>query len=1054
MSFLKYIVAIIIIFVSTTYVSAQRRYMYNVLISDSTKCIINEIIDNKGYDKGKQKIEQLLHQEKDYKKQVGLICRLYDIYRIINDRDGQKKCLEEIEKKGNEHNDERVRVQVILLSAQEYFSQHNPEKGFEIYKKSIDYYKKQNNPICLSNLYSFTGIAYMRLSAMYAATKNFLLAVETAEKSRDPKLMSRVYYDISELYLKQNNPGKALSYAIPAYDIFTQLNEKENSGMCCTRLGEIYKMKKMYPEAKFYFEKAFFLLEPSGNKLLIAQALNGLGDVYLFVGQHNSALNYYKKALHKRKLAGYKQEIADSYLSLGKYYNARSDIDSAKYYLKKALEVAKGSSSYYPAMETAEILRDIATINEDYKEGCMFHKILSHYKDSVNQIFNINKYSQAETDFNYERDRQSAIESSERQAEEIFRSRRNTVIAVIVSITITLLLIYTVRLYGKQTNYNLKLQAQKNEIQNQSLKLRQQNIQLEKLSAIADKIQNGIVIINKKGVMEWINKGLITMLLPQEKSGPEKYIYKHAEVLFSKETIAQFKQMYDDMLPRSIEVKRDKQRYFQVSLTPYDYEKKDEHVLICVFTDITRQKAIEEEMSRNKRELEMQTELMSVINAELSVQKTAVSDQNNELRMHKEELMLQTEHLEAVNKELEKLSIVARQTDNSIFVTDINGNITWVNEAFTKHSGYGIEEYLNEHDSNILKASANPDIKNAFNTVKQTKQSVTYSFETKTKNGSSIWLQTNLTPAIDEFGNISQIIAVCSDITTIVQAERKIAEQNKEITESMEYARRIQDALQPMNVFMETVFSDYFVISMPKNIVSGDFHWVGYKNNHTIFALADCTGHGIPGSFMSMLAIVTLENTVSSLTDFKASTVLNNLRSKIIKLLHQHGKTGEAQDGLDISICILNNENHILEYAGAYSFTYIIKNGTPDNELKNYLLKQNCRITTNEENKRYLICMKPDKMPIGIHSRDTIPFNNIEIQIEKGDRVYMSSDGYCDQFGGPKGKKFFSANFEKMLLQISNLDLKQQQQKITDVFTTWKGNCEQVDDVHVMCVEL
>ena len=247
--------------------------------------------------------------------------------------------------------------------------------------------------------------------------------------------------------------------------------------------------------------------------------------------------------------------------------------------------------------------------------------------------------------------------------------------------------------------------------------------------------------------------------------------------------------------------------------------------------------------------------------------------------------------------------------------------------------------------------------------------------------------------------------------------------QKEEITDSINYASRIQNAILPIKDQFSKAFNDHFIIFKPRDIVSGDFYWIAEDEDKLYFTAADCTGHGVPGAFMSMLGISSLNeihgNENNNLT---ASRILNLLREKIKFSLHQTGKEGENKDGMDMGLCILHKKKNIIEYAGAFNPLYLIRKG----ELIEY---------------------KADRMPVGIYHVEKESFTNHEIQIKKDDIIYIFSDGYVDQFGGPGQTKFKSSNLKKLLIEISTKPMSQQKQILEEQFVKWKGDLEQVDDV-------
>ncbi len=285
------------------------------------------------------------------------------------------------------------------------------------------------------------------------------------------------------------------------------------------------------------------------------------------------------------------------------------------------------------------------------------------------------------------------------------------------------------------------------------------------------------------------------------------------------------------------------------------------------------------------------------------------------------------------------------------------------------------------------------------------------------------------------------IIALIKFRERRLQAEKRILEekvkertaeleaQKEEITSSIEYAGKIQAALLPSEDQFRKWFSDYLLIYKPRNIVSGDFYWIAEDENNIYFTVADCTGHGVPGAFMSALGISMLNEIITNNKGLQSNTLLNILRNKIIDSLHQTGKMGEATDGMDISFCILDRKKKKLQYSGAYNSLIIISDGV----LREY---------------------KADKMPIGIYIGTESPFTNQIIDVKQGDIVYLFSDGITDQFGGPEGKKYKKSVFRKLLTTIHNLPLKDQKELIEKEYLTWKGNLEQVDDITVLGIKI
>lgn len=266
-------------------------------------------------------------------------------------------------------------------------------------------------------------------------------------------------------------------------------------------------------------------------------------------------------------------------------------------------------------------------------------------------------------------------------------------------------------------------------------------------------------------------------------------------------------------------------------------------------------------------------------------------------------------------------------------------------------------------------------------------------------------------------------------------AYHELDEKNKDITDSINYARRIQDAILVPREEIESSLADFFIYYRPKDIVSGDFYYYSHSKNDPskiIIAAVDCTGHGVPGAFMSMIGNGILTQLIAEKNIIQPSEILNGLHEGIRNALKQNTSKVETNDGMDIAICTFNSQQRELQFAGALRNLYIINDKMSD-------------ITE----------IKGDKQSIGgAQYKSVKTFTNHVINLNKGDSFYIFSDGYADQFGGPRNKKFMSKNFEKLLVSINHLSMKEQERAINENFETWRGNAEQVDDVLVIGIRV
>lgn len=288
-----------------------------------------------------------------------------------------------------------------------------------------------------------------------------------------------------------------------------------------------------------------------------------------------------------------------------------------------------------------------------------------------------------------------------------------------------------------------------------------------------------------------------------------------------------------------------------------------------------------------------------------------------------------------------------------------------------------------------------------------------------------------------------------------------ITEINHELTDSILYAKRIQKAILPHEEYTNDILSDYFIFFRPKDIVSGDFYWLTKIEKYIIITAADCTGHGVPGAFMSMLGVSSLNEIVRKQNIRSTGQVLDNLREYIIQSLQQTGKEGEQKDGMDIAICAFDTESNNLQFSGANNPLYLIRHISHGDKLTVSSNGESKDIEPNiTENNYNLFQIKGDSMPVSIHIIMK-PFTNYEINTIKGDKLYLFSDGYADQFGGPKGKKFKYKPFKRLLLQNTDKPMEEQKDILSKAFDNWKATpdksgemYEQIDDVVIIGIKI
>jgi len=452
---------------------------------------------------------------------------------------------------------------------------------------------------------------------------------------------------------------------------------------------------------------------------------------------------------------------------------------------------------------------------------------------------------------------------------------------------------------------------------------------------------------------------------------------------------------------------------------------------------------LEKTVDDRTKEIKMKNVELEQQKEEIQAQADNLIEINNQLYQQKEEIESQAEQLEIYNVELEKLSIVASQTDNAIMILDELGNFEWINDAYTRMYGFTFNELIKYFGENIKGNKSEEWLINLINDCIDNKKTVEYEQNIITKNNENIWIHTTLTPILNDTGEIYKLVAIDSDIRKLKYAEREIQKQkdilqlqNQQITASIRYAKTIQTAILPMETQIAENF-EHFIIFRPKDIVSGDFYMfisnVIDKHEYFFAATVDCTGHGVPGAFMSMIASRIINEIIKEKNIFETNKILDELDTNIRKALKQ--EFSQNNDGMDLCICRIekfDNCKAVIIFTGAKRPLYYYKNGAEEVSI-----------------------LKADRKSIGGRKQniDVVFFTNQTIILDKTDIIYLSTDGLIDQNNEDR-KRFGSSNFLRTLNNNKNQALDIQKNMLEKALNDWQQNCEQRDDITVFALKI
>ncbi len=373
------------------------------------------------------------------------------------------------------------------------------------------------------------------------------------------------------------------------------------------------------------------------------------------------------------------------------------------------------------------------------------------------------------------------------------------------------------------------------------------------------------------------------------------------------------------------------------------------------------------------------------------------------------------------------MQALSENSPDLIIRINTNGEIFYINPSIKSFTGFDPQSYISKKIDEVeLNADFLKLLRILMHTVADTKEQFNKDFSYV--GAKNFEININAIPEFNNEGEVVTVLFVIHDITETKQYQNKIEETNKKITESIEYAQKIQTALFPDAENFDINFDDSFILFNPKDIVSGDFYWIGECDNKIVYATADCTGHGVPGGFMSMLGTGILSEIVNTKKITSPAVILNEMREQIISSLRQTGAENESKDGMDMVLCSIDKTTLELTYASAYNVFYIISDGE-------------------------IFCSTADKMPVGFHF-NMPEFKEHKVQLKKGDVIYTFTDGYADQFGGPNKKKFKYKQLEQLLVDIHKKPLKEQAAVLNTTLTDWKGDLEQIDDVLMIGIKI
>ncbi len=815
--------------------------------------------------------------------------------------------------------------------------------------------------------------------------------------------------------------------------------EKKGEEKINTLIEIAEEQSEDFPEKSLEtLDKALSEAKKEKNKVLEAKAIYHKGLVFNKQMQDSEALNFYFRALsliHNTQEEDFQAQI---YNSIGLTYFYLNQYDSSIFYINKVLNITEDKHSHTEKGHAYFTLGNIARKNNQidtslnnfrqaaiaYKKAGDLNGISKVYNSTGIIYFNIQRYDSAL--YYYQQYFEIKQEVDDQRGAAIALTNMGNVYQRIGNYSEAIV------------NYNKALSYFE---------------EINFLEGIATCYNNIATIYENLVVGDFYEDNLNTYrqalnyhemaLETRKKQGNQlqtAYSLNNMGTIFFKIEETELRMQYGSNFADSILNKRDKKNYFQKALEYYQQAYDIQHKIgykLGMAGSLSNIGRIYTTIGEYEKALEIYNESVS-ISREIN-NRYELSLGYFQLGKNYEKLEEKEKALDFLNKALG----IAYEIDSKELKKSCYENISEIKESMHLYQAALFNYKRFKEISDSLFNEENSRIINEIKTQYETEKKEQVNRQLQLEN--NLAHQQNRTQRIVIIAFIFVLILIAGFMVLVFRQNQQIkkknhlleekneliSEQKKEITDSIQYASRIQTAiLPPEKMLNELIQPEYFILYRPRDIVSGDYYWATEQNNKVILVAADCTGHGVPGAFMSMLGIAFLNEIVNQSKEIGADEILNQLRKHIITSLHQTGETGTSQDGMDMAICIIDKQKNILEYAGANNPLIMIRN----NEILQY---------------------KADKMPVGVYVKADIPFSSHTIPIQKDDCIYIFSDGYQDQFGGPDGKKFMIKNMKTMFLENHKKPMKEQKEIMEKTIVDWMGDqYEAIDDIIVMGIRI
>jgi PAS domain S-box-containing protein len=775
-------------------------------------------------------------------------------------------------------------------------------------------------------------------------------------------------------YKKRGNYSECFKHLNQSIEKSKAYGLKEREATAYNNMGLAYRELGMYDKSIRYLSQAYQINILIGDSTSIMIVMNNLGLINKDLMKYDEALKYYDQMLKIAEIRKDNMHKSMAYLNIGVVYKEKKQYDKALDYYYKSLNLKKAIGDEY------KIAINLTDIGDIYNETGQFEKAITYYeqafqiyqrKGSFKEKIEINNHL-AKAYINIKRFPEAILLLN--QSLNLLKNKSSENLKL-YSTTYYLLALYykTTKDYQKALEYQMLYSDYQDSLKNRELS---EKIAEEKIKFDFQRQEEEIKTLTAKQELDSIK-----LEAQSHRLKLNNYINTIIVLL----------------------------------------------IIVAVFLVLF----FKRRLRKNKR-----------INKLLQNNRKIILEKNYEITQQNEEIKAQTDQLYEINKELSQFMAAVNETDNAVVILDKEGYFIWGNKGFDRLYEADFKDFIdtNPHILDAAKKKSNhEEITRVIKKCIHEKTSGNYEFTTHNRSGENIWIQTSIKAVLDDFNEIQNFIVIDTDISENVKTGRLIEIQNfelnrqkEEIDSGLRYAQNIQHAMLPSPSNMKE-FNDLFLIYLPKDIVSGDFYkyYCTEESPYLYYVVIDCTGHGVPGAFISMIAEGLLTQAITKKDRTLPSEILEEMYNSVKITLKQ--QFSGNRDGMDISVCRIEKEDKEIKevvFCGAQHSLYHF------NQLKKKLTK-----------------IKGDVRSIGGHYYDDVAFTDKYLKARKGDMIYLLTDGFIDQ-DSPEGKKIGSNHLFEYLEEIGSLTVKKQKKFLIRTFKEHKKETHQRDDITILGIKI